>query len=118
KLADNKVATHLFRIAQEAVTNAVRHAEPQHLALRFARTGDGDIELSVSDDGSGMPEGEHRPGRGVGLQIMKYRAQAVDAEFEIHPGAGGGTVVACRLRRSTNHVSEHSRRGGKRTHRR
>jgi two-component system sensor kinase FixL len=106
QLADNKVATHLFRIAQEAVTNAVRHAEAHHLALRFARNDDGDVELSVSDDGLGMPIGGRRPGQGVGLQIMKYRAQVIDADFEIHPGLGGGTVVACRLRRSNNHVSD------------
>lgn len=117
KLDDNNVATHLFRIAQEAVTNAVRHAQAQHLALRFARTADGDVELSISDDGTGMPEGEHRPGRGVGLQIMKYRAQVIDAEFEIHPGVGGGTVVACRLRRSTSHDHRPGRRARHRAHR-
>lgn len=110
QLADNMVATHLFRIAQEAMTNAVRHAAANHLALRFARNADGEIELSVSDDGTGMPLGGRRPGQGVGLQIMKYRAQAIDADFEIHPGIGGGTVVACRLRRSNSHVSEPGRR--------
>jgi signal transduction histidine kinase len=109
KLTDNMVATHLFRIAQEAVTNAVRHAHAHHLALRFARNDDGDVELSVSDDGLGMPIGGRRPGQGVGLQIMKYRAQVIDADFEIHPGLGGGTVVACRLRRSTSHVSDPGR---------
>jgi PAS domain S-box-containing protein len=118
QLTDNKVATHLFRIAQEAVTNAVRHAEAHHLVLRFARNPDGDVELSVSDDGSGMPVGERRKGRGVGLQIMRYRAQVIDAEFEIHSGAGGGTVVACRLRRSTTHVNESGRRARQRAHRR
>src|SRR5262249_30020980 len=117
KLTDNKIATHLFRIAQEAVTNAVRHAQAQHLTLRFARNPEGDIELSVSDDGNGMSMEERRPGRGVGLQIMKYRAQAIHADFEIQPGAGGGTVVACRLRRSNHHVSNSGRRACHRAHR-
>jgi len=117
KLTDNMVATHLFRIAQEAVTNAVRHAQAHHLALRFARNDDGEVELSVSDDGLGMPIGGRRPGQGVGLQIMKYRAQVIDADFEIHPGLGGGTVVACRLRRSTSHVSDPGRRARQCAHR-
>lgn len=117
QLTDNKVATHLFRIAQEAVTNAVRHAEAHHLALRFAHNADGDIELSVSDDGLGMPIGSRRPGQGVGLQIMNYRAQVIDADFEIHLGLGGGTVVACRLRRSTSHVSDPGRRARQSAHR-
>jgi signal transduction histidine kinase len=116
QLEDNSVATHLFRIAQEAVTNAVRHANARHLALRFAMTADGDVELSVSDDGAGMPDGR-RPGQGVGLQIMKYRAQAIDADFEIHPGAGGGTVVACRLRGNSSHVSENRRIARQSAHR-
>ena len=109
QLEDNSVATHLFRIAQEAVTNAVRHANARHLAVRFVRTNQGDVELSVSDDGDGMPD-RRRPGQGVGLQIMKYRAQAIGAEFEIHPGVGGGTVVVCRLQGSSTHVSENGRR--------
>ena len=105
QLEDNSVATHLFRIAQEAVTNAVRHAKARHLALRFVHTEEGDIELSVEDDGAGMPE-RRRPNSGVGLQTMKYRAQAIDADFEIQPGASGGTVVICRLRGSACHVSQ------------
>ncbi|MBL8851587.1 MAG: PAS domain S-box protein [Planctomycetaceae bacterium] len=118
QLDDNMVATHLFRIAQEAVTNAVRHADAQHLVLKFARNEAGDVELSVSDDGSGMRVGERREGRGVGLKIMKYRAQVIDGHFEISSGAEGGTVVACRLRRSNHHVSENGRRARQRTHRR
>jgi signal transduction histidine kinase len=104
QLEDNRIATHLFRIAQEAVTNAVRHASAGHLALRFTANDDDGVELSITDDGRGMPRpGRKRP-RGVGLQIMRYRAQLIDAELIITPRKPSGTKVICRLSRSTCHV--------------
>lgn len=104
KLEDNRIATHLFRIAQEAVTNVVRHASAHHLMLGLSRTRGGAVELRVSDDGRGMPRSARRRPRGVGLQIMRYRAQLIDADLAIQSGSPGGTEVVCRLPRSSSHV--------------
>lgn len=104
QLDDNRVATHLFRIAQEAVTNAVRHASARHLDIGLAATSAGSVELRIIDDGRGMPRpSRHRP-RGVGLQIMRYRAQLIDAELIIESRQPTGTHVACRLPGSNCHV--------------
>jgi PAS domain S-box-containing protein len=92
---DHAAATHLFRIAQEALSNALRHARPRSvkLALHFEAGG---LVLSIRDDGTGM----HPPtdeSNGMGLRIMQYRAQVIGATLQIGPTEGGGTVVTCTL---------------------
>jgi PAS domain S-box-containing protein len=90
---DQATATHLFRIAQEAISNALRHARPQQvqLALHFVSRG---LVLSIRDDGIGM---QTRPdeSNGMGLRIMQYRAQVIGATLQIGPADGGGTLVTC-----------------------
>jgi signal transduction histidine kinase len=98
-LEDNLVATHLFRIAQEAVTNAVKHAQANRLVLKLAEDHCGSPTLTIADDGSGISPVCRKQSRGVGLRIMGYRAQVIGAELEITPGADGGTAVICRLGR-------------------
>jgi signal transduction histidine kinase len=97
-LDDNHVATHLFRIAQEAVTNAVRHAGSARIGIDLSAKR-GALVLTVDDDGSGIEPATRRQSRGVGLRIMGYRAQVIGAQLDIQPGPRGGTVVACRLDR-------------------
>lgn len=104
RVEDNRIATHLFRIAQEAVTNVVRHASAHHLTLSLSRSRSGSVELRIADDGRGMPRSARRRPRGVGLQIMRYRAQLIEAQLAIESGRSGGTEVVCRLPRSTSHV--------------
>ncbi len=91
-------ATHLFRIAQEAARNAIRHGRARRVDIALWRQGEG-LSLTVSDDGCGLP----RPGpgtpQGLGLRIMAHRASLIGASFSIVSHAGGGTVVACRLPR-------------------
>jgi signal transduction histidine kinase len=98
-LEDNLVATHLFRIAQEAVTNAVKHAHAGRLTLTLSEDKGGALTLTVADDGAGILPACRRQPRGVGLRIMGYRAQVIGAELDIRPAAAGGTAVICRLRR-------------------
>lgn len=91
------VATHVYRIAQEAVHNAVKHARPMRILIRLAAE-QGRVILSVTDDGCGItPAGEPvRPG--LGLEIMKYRASVICGSLEVGPagkGGGGGTRVTC-----------------------
>lgn len=86
---------HLFRIAQEAVTNAARHAQAQNLGI-FWRQSDGGLSLDVFDDGKGFPK--HASDTGAGLHIMRQRAALIHATFEIVPVIPHGTHVCCRLR--------------------
>jgi signal transduction histidine kinase len=89
---DKAASIHLFRIAQEALNNAVKHAAASLITIRFATRGEG-FELTVEDDGRGMDRSV-RSG-GMGLHIMDYRARAIGAELDISPGKDGGTRVRC-----------------------
>jgi signal transduction histidine kinase len=94
---DAAVATQLFRIAQEAVRNAARHARPTRIDLWVSGDETG-IFLAVRDNGVGLPPVENRGG-GMGLRIMPHRAKLIGAAFDIRPSLGGGTVVECRWTR-------------------
>jgi signal transduction histidine kinase len=93
------VANQLYRIAQEAIHNAVRHGGAKRIALHFGTDRRG-IVLAVKDDGAGFPS-EHAEGPGLGLRVMKYRAALIRAGITIRPRPQGrGTEVICRLARS------------------
>jgi signal transduction histidine kinase len=93
---DINVATHLYRIAQEAITNAVRHGKARHINIRLDFTGN-EIVLTIIDDGIGLPENA-RNGDGLGLRIMAYRASMIGATFNIERLSSlGGTRVTCTL---------------------
>lgn len=84
----------LFRIAQEALTNVVRHAEARSVEVRLAQA-DGLLTLSIADDGRGLPA-ELREGA-LGLVGMRERATLVGATCEVRLNPGGGTVVVVRV---------------------
>jgi PAS domain S-box-containing protein len=86
-------ANHLYRIAREAVHNAVKHARPSRILIRLEATADGG-SLSVVDDGRGIPEGQS-PGSGMGFAMMKYRANMVGGEWKVQRAPSGGTIVSC-----------------------
>ncbi|HUA37282.1 MAG TPA: PAS domain-containing protein [Candidatus Sulfopaludibacter sp.] len=90
---DNTVATHLYRIAQEAVNNAVKHSRAGSIMIEL-KTSQNRVELKVSDDGIGIPV-SRPPAGGMGLHIMNYRAQAIGGVLNIEPAARHGTVVSC-----------------------
>jgi signal transduction histidine kinase len=92
---DNEVAVHLFRIAQEAVTNAAKHGRPSRISI-LLRTGPEGLRLSVTDDGKGFSRtgGVHK---GSGLSIMRYRAAAIGAVLRIEDAPEHGTRVGCVL---------------------
>jgi len=93
---DGGVAIHLFRIAQEAVTNAIRHGHSRN--VKIALVGEpGLTRLTVRDDGCGIPEGLQKT-PGMGLHIMRHRAKMIEAELDIYP-AKPGTIVECTLRK-------------------
>jgi signal transduction histidine kinase len=89
------VAAHTYRIAAEALTNAVRHAGCSAISVTLDGAPDA-VTLTIADDGIGMPA-EPRPG-GHGLRSMYGRAETIGAELHIGPGPGGrGTAVALAL---------------------
>ena len=87
-------ATHLYRIVQEALTNAVRHGRATRVSLTIASTAT-HIDFSIRDNGRGMTQPTSRRG-GIGLKTMTYRAQMLGGELSILPAKGGGTIVRCR----------------------
>ena len=94
---DLQVATHLYRIAQEAVQNAVKHGAPGCIEIVLETVGDRMI-LTVTDDGSGIQPSKNGE---LGLGTMRHRAQLIDAVLEVKPLPERGTVVTC----SVNHHS-------------
>jgi len=96
-MGDAQAAQHLYRIAQEAVTNAVRHAQARQIGITLEPTEEG-VRLRVADDGVGLPAtGE--AAQGSGLRIMKYRAAAIGATLGVERLPEGGTAVVCTLSR-------------------
>ncbi len=99
---DDSVAMNLYHIAQEAVNNAARHAQPSYISITLRADGVSGV-LMVEDDGSGFRPGSVSDG-GMGLQIMRYRAEMVDGTFEISGRKEGGTIVICRFGNSAKDV--------------
>ena len=104
-IADNAVATHLYRIAQEAVTNAIKHGKPGRIDISLTGTPER-IQLAIKDNGAGMPP---RPGRkpGMGLRIMRYRADVIGGSLSVQNGAGGGGAVVCTAPPSAEDAMKH-----------
>jgi signal transduction histidine kinase len=97
-IPDHSVAIHLYRIAQEAISNAIKHGHATTVLLELTESDD-QINLTIQDDGQGLrPNGEHHPG--MGLAIMDYRARTIGAALELQIKPQGGTSVSCRLPRS------------------
>jgi signal transduction histidine kinase len=92
-VADNYVATHLYRIAQEAVNNAIKHGRAEWIEISLAGTEE-IITLKVLDDGIGIGD-KRSGGPGMGLRIMAYRASLIGASLQISSGHERGTLVSC-----------------------
>ena len=93
---DVTTATHLYRIAQEALNNALKHSGARNISIQLAES-EGGIELQVRDDGKGL---EAAPGRGsgMGLHIMDYRARLIGGSLQLRGDqtAGPSSRAACR----------------------
>ena len=92
---DTTTAMHLYRIAQEAVGNAVRHGKPKTIFITLSNRG-GRVTLTVEDDGTGLPEAWHTS-TGLGTRIMAHRAAMMGTTISIEPNPTGGTLVECSL---------------------
>jgi len=92
---DNTTATHLYRISQEAVTNAVKHGRAKSITIELSNTPQ-HIVLTVRNDGRLLPSATS--GEGMGLRIMKYRADMIGGVLELQNRPDqDGTMVACTL---------------------
>jgi PAS domain S-box-containing protein len=90
---DHAAATHLFRIAQEAVSNAIRHGKAERIVIRLAQEEDR-LVLKVNDDGIGLhPEAFIQDG--MGLRIMQSRAGTIGGTLNVGNGDKGGVCVTC-----------------------
>jgi PAS domain S-box-containing protein len=89
---EDSAATHLYRIAQEAFTNAIRHGRVTQVVIDLA-TGDGTLTLSVQDNGRGFDE--RNASNGMGMKLMRYRAQMLGGDVTIENNPGGGVIVRC-----------------------
>ena len=94
---NDETATHLFRIAQEAISNATKHAHAKSLVIQLKR-GDADVTLQVSDDGVGIRP-EKTATVGVGLRLMAYRSAVIGGVLTVKRNTGGGTTVTCTVPR-------------------
>ncbi len=94
---DPLLANHLFRIAQEAVNNALKHANCSRIAIELA-VEDGEIKLRIRDNGIGIENS--RSEGGLGLHTMDYRARAINAVISVSGGEKGGTEVLCSVPKS------------------
>jgi PAS domain S-box-containing protein len=108
--SEDATATHLYRISQEAVGNAIRHGKASKIQIRLNERGKSLI-LSISDNGKGIPQAiaasaklgitsngqNHLPSAGIGLQTMHYRARVMGGTFVITPRKGGGTKITCTI---------------------
>lgn len=95
---DPAVATHLYRIAQEAISNAVRHGKAKRLDLSLSERG-GILTLTVEDDGEGLPE-HWEAHKGLGTGIMAHRAAMIGGTLTLEPALTGGTILTCSLPRN------------------
>ncbi len=98
-LKDSEASGHLFRIAQEALNNAIKHASASEIVVGLTER-DGAIEVSVSDNGKGLPKSIRRR-EGMGLQVMRHRANAIGAELTVSSNVGKGVSVSCVFRKTT-----------------
>jgi PAS domain S-box-containing protein len=101
-LTEHSAATDLFRIAQEAISNAVKHAKAKRISITLTQDDAGRC-LSVTNDGKPFPD---RPRTtGMGLKTMRYRAERCGAALDIQRGPRGGAILRCSLQlRSQDHA--------------
>jgi PAS domain S-box-containing protein len=106
---DDGAATHLYRIAQEAFTNAIRHGRVTQVSIDLA-TAEGTLTLSVQDNGRGFDE--RNASNGMGMKLMRYRAQMLGGDVSIANNKGGGVIVRCTCPHRAPSGAESQPRGG------
>jgi len=99
-ISDNTVATHLFRIAQESITNAIKHGKSKRIEIVLTRTPKR-INLAVKNNGLRLPT-QPRKDIGMGLRIMRYRAGIIGGSLATQIEADGSITVVCTVHENGN----------------
>lgn len=94
-VADPEVGMHVFRIAQEALNNAVKHSAAKHISIGLSAYKNS-TRLVIADDGKGISELANGTG-GIGLHSMKFRARSLDGNLTIDTKPNEGTVITCEI---------------------
>ena len=92
KLVDKTTELNLYRIAQEAVCNALRHSKAQRIDIKLSGVGE-HYRLSIEDDGIGFPDQKMKSGGTLGLRSMRSRADLIGAEIEVRENPTGGASI-------------------------
>ncbi|OAI57255.1 hypothetical protein AYO49_02390 [Verrucomicrobiaceae bacterium SCGC AG-212-N21] len=95
KISNPETAMHLYRIAQEALSNGMKHGKAKKVSISLRKVGTG-IHMKIEDDGCGFP-GPSVSTTGMGLRTMNYRAKLIGAQLEFKSAFPSGTVVICQL---------------------
>ena len=90
---DEALADHLYRLAQEAVTNAIKHGRARNITIGLAVVKGGGV-LTIRDDGCGFDVASESQS-GLGLRTMNYRAKMIGGSLSVQSSPNGGTVVSC-----------------------
>jgi PAS domain S-box-containing protein len=96
---DLEKETHIYRIAQEACNNAIRHGKPTKITISLLMLRDRECVLKIENDGSKLVKS---PDAGIGLEIMEYRANLIGGTLKINSKGSRGVTVSCRFQRSPN----------------
>lgn len=95
KVTDSSISSHLFRIAQESINNAIRHGNPTHIEISLRQEGPTQAVMEIYNDGRAF---DCRPGfEGIGLRVMHYRASLIHADFSVNCPPEGGVRITCKF---------------------
>lgn len=97
EIRDKDKETHLFRIAQEAVTNALRHGKPSRVIISLKPVSGSMYELRVEDDGVGIKRKKAGAPGGIGVRVMEYRANLIGGRLKISSSGRKGCAVSCQF---------------------
>ncbi len=96
EIDNEEVAVHLYRIAQEALTNAIKHGKAKNIQIGLTCSRNKYV-LTIRNDGLDFPKEFEARGTGIGLQIMNHRVDIIGGSLDINKAAGGGTIVTCKF---------------------
>jgi signal transduction histidine kinase len=92
-IKDRQAATHIYRIVQEGITNAIKHGRADEILVTFDIRPDNSIDLYVADNGIGLQKTASRKGTGVGLRSMQGRAKKLGGTIKLEPGPRHGLIL-------------------------